>query len=98
VALSSLSASSRTCQVAWVGFLAMMHMVFSAGLRRYLQEAWPVQFSPWGALQRVSEALLGVARPEHDVPLENCLLVTALLIAASLAVLRRTLRPLEVVG
>ena len=127
-AISSLSGNSRTCQVTWIGFTLIMHMVFSTGLRRLIQREWPVQFSPWGIMQRVSEAILGVA-PEHpslvlagkwitgpidwlrndlfgmetrlgraDDPMLGCLEPCLLLALAAFLVLKRTIKPVEVVG
>ncbi len=96
-ALSSMSSSVRTGQILWVGFLAVMHLVFSGGLRRFLHEEWPAQFSPWAILQRVGEAILGVD-PEVPLSLSWCAALSLLLVVLSLLVLRRNLKPLEVVG
>ncbi len=96
-AISSMSSSSRTSQILWAGFLAVMHLVFSGGLRRFLRESWPVQFSPWGILQRVGEGILGV-RPEVSLSLPLCAGATVLLVVLAYLVLRKNLKPLEVVG
>ena len=96
-AISSVSSSVRTSQILWAGFLAVMHLVFSGGLRRFLRETWPVQVSPWGTLQRVGEAILGV-EPEVPLSLPLSLGLSLFLAAAAYLVLRRNLKPLEVVG
>ena len=96
-AISSLSASARTSQILWAGFLAVMHLVFSGGLRRFLHETWPVQLSPWGILQRVGEGILGV-EPEVPLSLPLCAGLSALMVLLAYLVLRKNLKPLEVVG
>ncbi len=96
-AISSVTSSPRTSQILWAGFLAVMHLVFSGGLRRFLRESWPVQLSPWGILQRVGEAILGV-KPEVPLSLPLCVALSVLLSVLAYLVLRRNLKPLEVVG
>jgi len=95
LALSSLSRSSRFVAIMYTGVMFFTSALSSTvgSMTGRTQMAW---LSPGHMLEQVGDAIFRV-RPRYDVPVGVALLVVVLLIGASVAVLERRVRGVEVV-
>jgi len=95
LALSSLSNSSRFVGIMYAGLIFFTGAIFNA-VRTITGRSWLAWLSPTDALEQFRDAMFRLP-PRLDLPVWAAALVVVGLIAASLLVLERRVRPVEVV-
>ena len=95
LALSSLSNSSRFVGIMYAGLIFFTGAIFNA-VRGITGRSWLAWLSPTDALEQLGDAMFRLP-PRLDLPVWAAALVVVGLIAASLLVLERRVRAVEVV-
>ncbi len=95
-AQSAATDSPRFAEIRWIGGLLFLYGAARL-LYTHLDESWVFVFSPWHDLRRVAEAIAGV-EGVRGFDLGLALVGTAVLLAAGALLVRRSMRPVEVVG
>jgi ABC-2 type transport system permease protein len=95
LALSSLSNSSRFVGIMYAGLIFFTGAIFNA-VRGITGRSWLAWLSPTDALEQLGDAMFRLP-PRLDLPVWAAALVVVGLIAASLVILERRVRAVEVV-